>query len=87
MASRKASGGSAVTADAQVPHTVEPGESLWSIAAVNGLEVDELAAANGLSPDTWLLTGATVLIPPASAPSSVSSGFATPSSPPRMPAE
>ena len=57
-----------ITAEAQVPHTVEPGESLWSIAAVNGLSVDEFAAANGLSPDAALVAGATVLIPPASAP-------------------
>jgi soluble lytic murein transglycosylase-like protein len=51
-----------------VPHTVEPGESLWSIAAEDGLSVHELADANGLSADTELVAGATVLIPPASAP-------------------
>lgn len=56
------------TAEGQVSHTVEPGESLWSIAAKDGLSVDELAAANGLSPDAALVAGATVLIPPASAP-------------------
>jgi N-acetylmuramoyl-L-alanine amidase len=54
------------TAAAQVPHTVEPGESLSSIAAANGLGVGELAAANGLSPDAWLVAGTTVTIPPAS---------------------
>ena len=67
-------GASAVSAEAQVPHTVEPGESLWSIAAQNGLGVDQLAAANGLSPDASLLAGATVLIPPVSAPASAVSG-------------
>ncbi|HZC12561.1 MAG TPA: transglycosylase SLT domain-containing protein [Thermoleophilaceae bacterium] len=51
-------------------HTVEPGESLWSIAAQNGLGIDELAAANGLSPDASLMAGATVLIPPLSASAS-----------------
>ena len=55
-----------VAALAQVPHTVEPGESLWSIAAQDGLSVDELAAANGLSPDAPLVAGSTVLIPPES---------------------
>jgi N-acetylmuramoyl-L-alanine amidase len=50
-------------AKAQVPHTVQPGESLWSIASVNGLSVDELAAANGLPSDTSLIAGTTVLIP------------------------
>jgi soluble lytic murein transglycosylase-like protein len=56
---------SPVAAPGQVPHTVEPGESLWSIAAEDGLTVEELAAANGLSPDAQLIAGATVLIPPA----------------------
>jgi N-acetylmuramoyl-L-alanine amidase len=69
-----ATGMSAISAEAQVPHTVEPGESLWSIAAQNGLGVGELAAANGLSADAGLVAGATVLIPPASASGSVSSG-------------
>jgi N-acetylmuramoyl-L-alanine amidase len=56
----------ATAAEAQVPHTVQPGESLWSIAAANGLGVDELAAANGLSSDAGLIAGTTVTIPPAS---------------------
>jgi Transglycosylase SLT domain/LysM domain len=57
---------SAPAAQGQVPHTVEPGESLWSIAAEDGLTVEELAAANGLSPDAWLVAGTTLLIPPSS---------------------
>jgi soluble lytic murein transglycosylase-like protein len=56
----------ATAAAGQVPHTVQPGESLWSIAAANGLDVDELAAANGLSSDAGLIAGTTVLIPAAS---------------------
>ncbi|HEX2126245.1 MAG TPA: transglycosylase SLT domain-containing protein [Thermoleophilaceae bacterium] len=58
---------SATAAEGQVPHTVQPGESLWSIAAANGLSADELAAANGLSSEAGLIAGTTVLIPPASA--------------------
>ena len=69
-----ATGAGAISADAQVPHTVEQGESLWSIAAQNGLSVDQLAAANGLSSDASLLAGATVLIPPLSASASALSG-------------
>jgi N-acetylmuramoyl-L-alanine amidase len=53
-----------IAAEGQVPHTVEPGESLWSIAAEDGLSVDQLAAANGLSLDAALVAGDTVLIPP-----------------------
>jgi N-acetylmuramoyl-L-alanine amidase len=69
-----ATGAGAISAQAQVTHTVEQGESLWSIAAQNGLGVDELAAANGLSSDAWLLAGATVVIPPLSAPDFALSG-------------
>jgi N-acetylmuramoyl-L-alanine amidase len=69
-----AAGVTAISAEAQVAHTVEPGESLWSIAAQNGLGVDELAAANGLPPDASLVAGATVVVPPVSAPGSAASG-------------
>jgi N-acetylmuramoyl-L-alanine amidase len=65
---------SPIAAEGQVPHTVEPGESLWSIAAQDGLSVDQLAAANGLSPDASLVAGTTVLIPPAPPPSPSPSG-------------
>jgi LysM repeat protein len=45
-------------------HVVAPGESLSSIAAQDGLSVQQLAAANGLSPDAPLIAGSTVQIPP-----------------------
>ena len=45
-------------------HVVAPGESLSSIAAQDGLSVQQLAAANGLSPDAQLISGSTVQIPP-----------------------
>lgn len=45
-------------------HVVAPGESLSSIAAQDGLSVEQLAAANGLSPDAQLIAGSTVQIPP-----------------------
>jgi soluble lytic murein transglycosylase-like protein len=50
-------------ASAAFPHVVAPGESLSSVAASDGLTVDELAAANGLSPDVSLLAGSTLMIP------------------------
>ena len=51
-------------ASAYFVHVVGPGESLSSIAAQDGLSVAALAAANGLSPDTQLLVGSTIQIPP-----------------------
>jgi LysM repeat protein len=63
-----------ITARSQVPHTVQPGESLWSIATQDGLSVDQLAAANGLSPDAGLVAGTTLMIPPAPATDPATSG-------------
>ena len=53
-------GGSAA---ANVPHTVMPGETLWSIAAANGFTTRSFAAANGLSPDAQVVLGSTIQIP------------------------
>ena len=55
------------TASANFAHTVMPGESLSSVAAVDGLSVAALAAANGLSTNSQLITGSTLQIPPQSA--------------------
>ena len=62
----------AVPAHAHVAHTVESGESLWSIAAANGLSAGELATANGLSADGQLIEGSEVSIPHAFASASTS---------------
>jgi LysM repeat protein len=51
------------SAQADVLHTVSPGESLSSIAGVDGLGVDALAAANGMSADEALIEGRTIVIP------------------------
>lgn len=51
------------TAQADVVHTVAVGESLSSIAAIDAVSVDALAAANGLTTDAELLAGSTVVIP------------------------
>lgn len=53
----------AATGRAAVPHTVESGETLWSIAFANGFETRALAAYNGLSEDADVMVGATILIP------------------------
>jgi LysM repeat protein len=51
------------TASASVSHEVAAGESLSSIAASDGLTVEQLADANGLSPEASLLEGSTLTIP------------------------
>jgi LysM repeat protein len=50
-------------AGAAVPHTVQPGETLWSIAAANNLHTNALAAFNGVSPDAQVVLGSTIQIP------------------------
>jgi N-acetylmuramoyl-L-alanine amidase len=51
-------------ASAAFPHLVAAGESLSSVAEADGLSVEQLAAANGLSPQTSLTAGSTLMIPP-----------------------
>jgi soluble lytic murein transglycosylase-like protein len=50
-------------AGAAVPHTVAPGETLWSIAAANNFTTGSLAAYNGLSADSQVVLGGTIMIP------------------------
>lgn len=61
------------TASASFIHTISPGESLWSVAATDGLSVDQLAAANGLSPTAQLTAGSSLAIPPQTAAATTSS--------------
>jgi N-acetylmuramoyl-L-alanine amidase len=67
------------TASAYFVHVIAPGETLYSIANADGLSLDQLAAANGLSPTAQLVSGETIQIPPQQSSSS-SSGTATASS-------
>jgi soluble lytic murein transglycosylase-like protein len=50
-------------AHAAAPHTVQPGETLWSIAAASNLTTRTVAAYNGLSEDAQVVLGSTVNIP------------------------
>jgi LysM repeat protein len=73
-------------ASAEVAHTVQPGETLWSIAAANNLTTRTVAAYNGLSEDAQVVLGSTIRVPtvaegaaalqgaPASAPAAPSGG-------------
>jgi len=46
-----------------VPHTVAPGETLWTIAAASNLTTRTVAAYNGLSEDSQVVLGSTIQIP------------------------
>jgi LysM repeat protein len=50
-------------ANAAVIHTVQPGETLWSIAAANNFTTRALAAANGLSENSNVVLGTPIKIP------------------------
>lgn len=51
------------TAAAAMPHVVQPGETLWSIAASNNLTTRTVAVFNGLSEDANVVAGATINVP------------------------
>jgi LysM repeat protein len=53
----------AAPAAAYVEHTVQPGETLWSIAAASNLTTRTVAAANGLSEDSQVVLGSTIRVP------------------------
>jgi LysM repeat protein len=53
----------AAPASAAVPHTVQPGETLWSIAAANNLTTRTVAAYNGLSESSQVVLGSTIMVP------------------------
>jgi soluble lytic murein transglycosylase-like protein len=50
-------------AHAAVPHTVQAGETLWTIASANNLTNRALAAFNGLQPEGHVILGSTIQIP------------------------
>jgi soluble lytic murein transglycosylase-like protein len=51
------------SAGAAVPHVVQPGETLWSIAAANNLTTRTVAAYNGLSESSQVVLGSTIQVP------------------------
>jgi len=55
----------AAPASAEVAHVVQPGDTLWSIAAANNLTTRTVAAYNGLSEDAQVVLGATIRVPSA----------------------
>jgi N-acetylmuramoyl-L-alanine amidase len=53
----------AAPAGAAVPHTVQPGETLWSIAAANNLTTRTVAAFNGVPETSNVVLGSTIKVP------------------------
>jgi len=69
------------SAQASVPHTVQPGETLWSIAAANNLTTRTVAAVNGISPDANVVIGSTIQVPTVSEGAAALGGAAAPAAP------
>jgi hypothetical protein len=63
-----------VAASADYAHVVQPGETLTSVAAVDGLSIESIAHANGISPMAQLIAGQTLWIPPRTAVQSATGG-------------
>jgi LysM repeat protein len=66
----------AAPASAGVAHVVQPGETLWTIAAANNFTTRALAAANGLSEDSQVVLGSTLQIPSVSEAATALAGVA-----------
>ncbi len=67
-------------ASADYLHVVTPGESLYSVAATDGLPVSQIAAANGIASDAQLTAGSTLAIPPQEVTSQASQTSQAPAS-------
>jgi LysM repeat protein len=50
-------------AAAALPHVVQPGETLWSIAAANNLTTRTVAVYNGIAEDAQVVAGQTLQVP------------------------
>jgi N-acetylmuramoyl-L-alanine amidase len=66
----------ATPASAAVSHTVQPGETLWSIAAANNLTTRSVAAFNGLSESAQVVLGSSINVPTVAEGASALSGAA-----------
>src|SRR5215203_5190290 len=65
-------------ANAAVAHTVQPGETLWSIAAANNLTTRTVAAFNGLSENAQVVLGSSINVPTVAEGASALAGTGAP---------
>lgn len=49
-------------ADGRILYIVQPGDTLWRVAAISGLTVDDLRELNNLAPNETLVPGQTLLL-------------------------
>ena len=75
----------AAPAHAEVAHVVQPGETLWSIAAANNLTTRTVAVYNGLSEDAQVVLGSTIRIPTVAEGSAALSAAGVPQAAPASP--
>jgi N-acetylmuramoyl-L-alanine amidase len=68
----------ATPASAAVSHTVQPGETLWSIAAANNLTTRTVAAFNGLSENAQVVLGSSIKVPTVAEGASALAGTGAP---------
>ncbi len=48
--------------DGRILYIVQPGDTLWRVAAISGLTVDELRELNNLNPEETIVVGQTLLL-------------------------
>jgi LysM repeat protein len=72
--------------DGSVVHTVGPGQTLWTIAAVYGVDLETLMSLNGLSSGSLLHEGDKIIVQPSWTPAASPSPTSAPSTTPRSPA-
>jgi hypothetical protein len=51
--------------DGRIEHIIQPGETLWTVAAVYGVDLNELLALNGFADTPILQQGDVILVKPA----------------------
>jgi LysM repeat protein len=71
-------------ADGTIKHVIAGGQSLWTIAAVYGITLEELRELNGLEPDAIMNLGDEIIIQPSFTPTNTPIGQASPTFPPRF---
>lgn len=69
--------------DGTVKHIIAGGQSLWTIAGVYNISLEELREMNGLEPDAIMNLGDEIILQPSYTPTNTPIGQASPTLPPR----